>query len=77
MALKSILAKIYASYISKKVYAWAENPIEIQQKVFEDLIAQAKDTVFGKEHHFNAIKNYSDYKNSVPVRDYEDLKIYI
>ena len=59
MAIKSILAKIYASYVSKKVYAWAEKPIETQQKVFKDLIAQAKDTVFGKEHHFDTIKNYS------------------
>ncbi len=77
MAIKSILAKIYATYVSKKVYAWAERPIETQQKVFEDLIAEAKDTVFGKDHHFDTIKNYSDYKERVPVYDYEDLKTYI
>jgi len=77
MAIKSFFAKIYAAYVSKKVYAWAENPLETQQKVFEELIMQAKETIFGKEHNFATIKNYSDFRNNVPVRDYEDLKGYI
>jgi hypothetical protein len=77
MAIKSFFAKIYAAYVSKKVYNWAKNPLETQQKVFEDLITQAKETIFGEEHNFAAIKNYSDFKKNVPVRDYEDLKGYI
>jgi phenylacetate-coenzyme A ligase PaaK-like adenylate-forming protein len=41
------------------------------------LINAAKNTAFGKEHSFNEINNYDDFKNLVPLRNYDDLKIYI
>lgn len=75
--LKSVLAKIYAGIISRKVHAWANNPFESQDKVFKDLIDQAKNTKFGKDHKFGEIKSYNDFKKYVPVRDYEGLKDYI
>jgi len=77
MIIKSFLAKIYAGYISKKVYTWANNPVETQKKVIKDLIDKAKKTAFGKDHHFDTIKTHSDFKSNVPVRDYEDFKEYI
>jgi hypothetical protein len=75
--LKSFLAKIYAGIISRKVHAWANNPFESQDKVFKDLIDQAKNTKFGKDHKFGEIESYNDFKKHVPVRDYEGLKDYI
>lgn len=77
MALKSFFAKIYARIIAKKVYHWAENPVETQKKVFEDLIQQAKRTQFGKDHAFEKIKSTQDFTQQVPIRDYEGLKSYI
>jgi len=75
--LKPLFAKIYAKLISKKVYKWANNPIKTQEIVFKNLIAQAQNTVFGKDHEFEMIKSYSDFKTKVPIRDYESLKPYI
>lgn len=75
--IKSFFAKIYANQISKKVYKWAKKPIETQDKVFQNLILKAKNTAFGKDHHFEKIKSYTDFKNKVPVRDYEALKPYV
>ena len=75
--LKSFLAKIYASIVSRQVYAWASNPFASQDKVFKDLIDQAKNTKFGKDHNFEEIKSYLDFKKHVPVRDYEGLKDYV
>ena len=77
MNIKSILAKPYAKRIQKRVYKWAENPIKTQEKVFKKLIKQAKITTFGKEHGFETITSYQDFKKQVPVRDYEGLKNYI
>lgn len=77
MSLKSFAAKLFASIIHKKTQKWASNPIETQQKVFESLIAQAKDTAFGKDHNFNQIKDFKDFAKQVPVRDYEALRNYI
>jgi hypothetical protein len=41
------------------------------------LIEKAKNTVFGKDHHFEKIKTYEDFKKYVPIRDYEKLKNYM
>jgi len=75
--IKSILARVYATVISRKVYAWANKPVETQKKVFQNLIREAKLTSFGKDHHFDEIETYEHFKKNVPVRDYEGLKDYI
>ena len=77
MSAKSHAAKLFAKIIHKKTQKWAKNPISTQQKVFEDLIRLATPTQFGKDHHFEKIKNYADFAKLVPIRDYEGLKPYV
>jgi hypothetical protein len=77
MSLKPFFAKIFAKKIYRKTKLWANNPIETQSKVFEDLIRQAKNTKFGIDHHFDQIKTTEDFVKHVPIRDYEELKFYI
>jgi hypothetical protein len=43
----------------------------------QQLVNQAKNTSFGRDHFFKDIRMYEDFKQAVPVRDYEDLKGYI
>ena len=74
MSLKALAAKILAKRIHAKTQKWANNPIETQQEVFQELIKEATQTKFGKEHNFSAIKNHPDFTKNVPVRDYEGLK---
>ena len=77
MSLKPFFAKIFAKKIYEKTQIWVNNPIETQQKVFENLIREAKNTQFGIDHHFNQIKTFEDFAKNVPVRDYEGLKSYV
>ena len=77
MSIKSIFAVPIAKRIQKRIYKWAIQPEKIQQKVFKKLVAQAKNTSFGKDHNFSSINSYQDFKKLVPVRDYEALKPYI
>tara|TARA_B100000809_G_scaffold266799_1_gene331717 strand:+ start:21427 stop:22926 length:1500 start_codon:yes stop_codon:yes gene_type:complete len=74
--LKSLGAKILAKKAAKTIQKWASNPIETQQKIFQNLIAEAKGTSFGKDHNFQHIKTHQDFIKQVPVRDYEDLRDY-
>jgi len=76
-SFKSILAKPFAKRIYKKVQKWANNPIETQEKVFKNLITEATETTFGKDHDFISINTYEDFVKRVPIRDYEDLKPYV
>lgn len=77
MSIKSIAAKIFAKKIHNKTQKWATNPVVTQQKVFTDLIRQAKNTQFGKDHDFENIKSHADFAAKVPLRDYEELKPYV
>jgi phenylacetate-coenzyme A ligase PaaK-like adenylate-forming protein len=74
--LKSLGAKILAKKAAKTIQKWASNPIETQQKIFQNLITEATKTSFGKDHNFHNIKTHQDFVKQVPVRDYEDLKDY-
>ncbi|GGG91548.1 hypothetical protein GCM10011416_05270 [Polaribacter pacificus] len=77
MSLKSIFAIPFAKLATKKVYKWANKPFQTQEKVFQKLIADAKQTAFGKDHDFENIKTYEDFKKRVKVSDYEGLKPYV
>jgi phenylacetate-coenzyme A ligase PaaK-like adenylate-forming protein len=77
MSLKPFLAKLFARNIYRKTQYWATNPVETQRKIFQDLVHQAQNTQFGKDHHFDQIKTFEDFTKYVPVRDYEGLKSYV
>jgi hypothetical protein len=77
MGIRSFLSKPFANYIHWIDQQWITKPIESQEKVFRYLIDSAKDTEFGKEHNFDSIQTYEDFKSNVPLRDYEGLKPYI
>jgi hypothetical protein len=77
MMIKSYFSKIYAKNIAKNIRKWSDNPLKTQDKVFNNLIDNAKQTDFGKDHFFENINSYQDFKKQVPIRDYESLKSYI
>lgn len=77
MKFKSFLAKPFASYIYRQVKKDMSNALEDQQKVFHDLLKTGSKTIFGADHKMGEVKTYDDFKQAVPVRDYEQYKPYI
>lgn len=77
MSIKAFAAKLFAKRIHYTTQKWAQNPVETQRKVFENLIQSAAQTKFGKDHNFLKIKTFEDFTKTVPVRDYEQLKSYV
>ena len=77
MSLKSFIGKFVAKYDVAQTKRWSNNPIKTQEKVLQSLLDKAKNTDFGRDHGFLDIRNYDEFKNAVPVRDYEGLKHYI
>ncbi|MBO6879908.1 GH3 auxin-responsive promoter family protein [Winogradskyella sp.] len=76
-SVKAALSKPFAKIIAWRIKKWASNPVETQEKVFNNLIVEAKNTVFGKDHNFSEIITHEHFKSKVPIRDYEDLKPYV
>lgn len=77
MGVRSILSKPVASFVLSRQHKWASHPELYQERLFNRLISIAKSTLFGKDHDFPAIRGYEDFRNRVPIRDYEDLSPYV
>jgi hypothetical protein len=77
MGLKAALSKVFAVFVNRQLNHIRQNAVKLQQNTFSNLIFDAKDTAFGKDHHFSDINSYEDFKKNVPVRDYEELRPYI
>ena len=75
--IKLLAAKLFAKIIHHKNQKWINNPLDFQKKIFYNLIKEATDTDFGKDHNFHKIKDYTDFQAEVPVRDYEGLRPYV
>ena len=80
MAFDSILNKIFNLFILRRmegINQFIEHPIETQQRVLFSLLSQAKNTEYGKLHHFEEIKSYEDLNKQVPIVSYEDFEPFI
>ena len=62
----------------------SKNGKKAQDEVLRHILTTAKDTVYGKEHHFDKIlaakspeELFEQYRKNVKINDYEDLRPYI
>ncbi len=56
---------------------WIENPLPAQREVLQHLITSAQYTEFGRKYNFDQLFNIRQFKQTVPVSEYNDLKPYI
>lgn len=77
MGFKSFLVKPFAKKIARDIAKWSARAVDCQTAILRNLVTVGKNTAFGKDHDFDNIKTYEDFKNRVPIRDYEALKSYI
>ncbi|MEM9671351.1 MAG: GH3 auxin-responsive promoter family protein [Bacteroidota bacterium] len=77
MGIRSVLSKPLASWVVRQQQQWSQAPEKSQEEVLTNLLAGVKTTVFGKDHHLEEVSSYEEFKQAVPIRDYEDLKPYV
>lgn len=77
MSIKSTASVWLGKRIRKSLLNENDHALDLQNKVLKNLISTAKNTAFGEDHNFKSISNFSDWKEAVPVRDYEELSNYI
>ena len=71
------MSKPIASLVAKQQRKWSLNPTAAQDIIFKKLIFGARDTAYGLDHGFSEIKSYDDFREQVPIHDYEGLKPYV
>lgn len=62
----------YRSFVSA-----AMNGRKTQDALLADLISRHADTKFGRDHGLQAVGDWRDFRNAVPVRDYSRLAPYL
>ena len=73
----SALARPFAGFIYKSIKKGMNTAAEDQHRILANLIQSAQKTVFGTNHAFKDIHTHAEFVQSVPIRDYEQLKPYI
>lgn len=70
-----------ASWLMKKrmhqIELFMKYPVDVQMEWMHSLISSGTETEYGKKHGFSGVKNYEQFKNQIPLNDYESLKPYI
>lgn len=51
--------------------------VEHQDAILNNLLRTGAQTQFGKDHHLKEVNDYQSFTQSIPLRDYEQLKSYI
>jgi hypothetical protein len=77
MGIRSVLAKPLAAFVANQTREWSMHPALFQRRTLTRLISTGRKTKFGRDHGFDAITSYDQFKKQVPIRDYEALKPYI
>lgn len=77
MGFRSVLSKPFAKHIVKEQQKWSMNAVQVQDSILKSIVSKAKNTQFGKDHRFDQIGSYQDFKEAVPIVDYEGLKGYV
>ncbi|MEI7594814.1 MAG: GH3 auxin-responsive promoter family protein [Bacteroidota bacterium] len=69
----SIIAWIMKNRIHQ-IELFIKYPIDVQVDLLRKHLNSAKDTEWGIKYDFASIKNWEEFKNRVPLQDYESLK---
>lgn len=77
MKVKSFLAKPFAGYIYKNIQRSKNTAVFDQESCLNSLIHTGKNTEIGKEMRLGEVQHYREFRESVPVRDYEQFRPYI
>jgi hypothetical protein len=77
MGIKALAAKALAKYVIAARNRQYSNPVKLQLETLQSLLGAARNTGFGKEHHFSELHSPEEYRQAVPVRDYEQFKPYL
>lgn len=81
MAIIPPLINSISTWVMQKrmhqIELFVKYPHEVQEEWFHKLIYAGKNTEWGRKYDYGSIKNITEFKNRVPLQDYESLKEYI
>ncbi|MDQ6609148.1 MAG: GH3 auxin-responsive promoter family protein [Bacteroidota bacterium] len=77
MKLLSPAISRFARFRLWSIEQWMAEPVKAQHQVWQDLLAAGQNTEFGRKHNFSQIQSIADFKSTIPIQNYEDVKPFI
>ena len=71
---------IFAWVMKKRIHQidlFRKYPFEVQQELFDKMIANSVLTEWGVKHNYSKIKTYEEFKKNVPLQEYPDIEPYV
>lgn len=60
-----------------RIEAWKNNPVDAQREVLQELVTSAQYTEFGRKYGFSNLFTVKEFKEAVPIHEYNDLKPFV
>ncbi|NDV58009.1 GH3 auxin-responsive promoter family protein [Bacteroides sp. 519] len=76
MNITKIVSKVFEGRL-KQIDLYTTQAGELQYKVLMRLIKKAENTEWGKKYDYKSIRSYDQFRNTVPVQTYDDIKPYV
>ncbi len=74
MAILNSIASWFMKKRMHQIELFMKYPHDVQEEWLFNLIHNGENTEFGKLHNFKNIQNYEQFKQRIPLQDYESLK---
>lgn len=60
-----------------RIQNWINHPVASQRETLQDLVTSAQYTDFGKKYNFSKLFTVREFKQKVPIHEYDDIRPYI
>jgi hypothetical protein len=77
MSILSKAISVLARLRYNRINTWVTQPAEVQRFVLQSLVTQAQYTAFGKKYGFDTMFTIKEFKNRIPLQEYDDVQPYI
>ncbi|MFQ5430744.1 MAG: GH3 auxin-responsive promoter family protein [Phycisphaerae bacterium] len=75
--LKARIGRAHASRLTRRFFDAVRQATQTQDALLARLIADGAPGGFGREHHFDRIRGYTDFRANVPIRSYREMVPYL
>jgi len=76
----TIFNSVFTWFMKKRIHQielFMKYPNEVQEEWFEQLISMAESTEWGRQYQYKSIDNLTQFKERIPIQNYDTLKPYI
>lgn len=78
--MRQVFNKFISLYLERRyrqIEYFMQHPVEVQERLFRELIDQGLETSYGRENGLDRVMNQNDYAKIIPLTTYDQLKPYI